>query len=394
MNNVLPSSSSCYCCLHATFTSLPVLPQTIISDGTLWKKELNRKLCEKCGAAVHSTALTMQDINEIYSDSYSLGGATSEADVSRAKNYQKWIVDTLAHVDFTQAGLSTPANILDIGCGNGLLAAEFQNLWPKARLHGVEPAHQAAQHAASLGIDVFEGVLEEMDAQDISAHMDLIYSVNVMEHSLDPALFLQLQKEKLSDDGAIVVICPNGQIPNIEMLFYDHITSFTHRALFEVSARAGLTLCYLADAPASIGCFQIAVFKKKSCRDAVSINPEQVQVHDVIKDKEEYLEQWKQLDQKLCAPQGSKKIALFGAGEMASILRAVTPGFWSLVDCLVVDNPATDNFHDKNVVDLSQITPQSHRLFIAVRPDFGEMLERRLSAMGFETESIHHYISN
>ncbi len=378
----------CICCSNESFHALPILPQTIISDGQLWDKPLKRILCDKCGATFHKTALTRQDMDKIYSTSYSLGAQSCEADARRTALYQEWITQNL---NLIQA--SPLLNVLEIGCGNGLLAKKFQTVWPNAGIYGIEPAHQAAQHAANLGLNILEGTLDTVNLDTIPKKFDLIYSVNVIEHTLNPLLYLQQQAALLSDDGRIIVICPNAKKPNIEALFYDHITGFTDCSFSEIATRADLNLCHTETAPASIGNFQIAVFNKTP-QKKIEATDVDTSIAETTKEKEDYFMQWLHLDEALCKKVANKNVMIFGAGEMTSIIRAFAPKFWSMVKCLVVDTPNIEEFHHKEVIALNQSAPSETFIFIAVRPDFGEQIEQRLLSLGYTTDSIHHYISD
>jgi SAM-dependent methyltransferase len=378
------SRSNCTCCAHDKFCALPILPQTIISDGQIWPKPLKKHICENCGATAHITPLTDEDIQEIYSAPYSLGGHHSPADIQRAENYKKWILETLDKISS-----DAPKNILEIGCGNGLLAKNFKDFWPSANLYGIEPAAQATTQAQSLGIDVFQGILEELDLGHLKQKIDLIYSVNVIEHSLDPVIYLKRQKELLSDNGIIIAICPNATQPNIETLFYDHVTGFTQKSLSEVAKRSGLVLTNIQTAPPAIGNFQIAIFKNTG-----ALAETDNKIDQIIRDKKLYYDHWKILDQNLCAKGPNKNTIMFGAGEMGSIIRGLAPQFWSKISAVTLDTPTNDCFHEKKIVALDTLDTQKNMIFIAVRPDFGNIVETRLKDTGFETDSIHHYISH
>lgn len=376
--------SSCLCCAHDRFHAVPTLPQTIISDGQIWSKPLQKHICENCGATAHIVPLSDHDIEEIYSAPYSLGGQHTQADITRAENYKNWILDTL-----DIAPTKVPDKILEIGCGNGLLAKKFKDLWPSATLFGIEPATQASKHAQSLGVEVSQGILEDLNLEHLNKKIDLIYSVNVIEHSLDPVLFLKRQKAFLADNGIIVTICPNATRPNIETLFYDHITGFTQKSLLEAAKMAGLILKDIQVAPDSIGNFQIAVFQKDGIATKLDNN-----IPQIIEDKENYFNQWQKLDKTLCDKITDKEVVMFGAGEMGSIIRGLAPNFWSKISAVTLDTLTNDMFHEKNIIALDKLDTQNNTLFIAVRPDFGDIVETRLKDQNFKTDSIHHYISH
>src|SRR5438093_1096741 len=70
--------------------------------------------------------------------------------------------------------------------------------------------------------------------------VELAISVNVIEHVLSPHAFLQSLRAAVRDGGHVVVICPDGDVPNYELLFYDHLYSFGSNALLALASAVGL----------------------------------------------------------------------------------------------------------------------------------------------------------
>jgi 2-polyprenyl-6-hydroxyphenyl methylase / 3-demethylubiquinone-9 3-methyltransferase len=91
--------------------------------------------------------------------------------------------DTLARLGRDPAGLRA----LDIGCGGGFLAEEFDRLG--CRVTGVDPSavsiETARRHAAETGrrIDYLVGSGEQLPVDDAS--FDLVYCCDVLEHVSD-----------------------------------------------------------------------------------------------------------------------------------------------------------------------------------------------------------------
>jgi SAM-dependent methyltransferase len=102
--------------------------------------------------------------------------------------------------------------ILDVGCGNGELAAAYHRMNPKARLLGIEMDPAAAALAATH--------LEQVSTVDVEADplpfeapegIDCIIYNDVLHHLRDPWALIRRHAEALSSDG-ILLIC----VPNIE----------------------------------------------------------------------------------------------------------------------------------------------------------------------------------
>ena len=97
---------------------------------------------------------------------------------------------------------------LDVGCGAGLLAEPLARLG--AQVTAVDPSPEliaAAQvHASgqSLEIDYRAGTVEE-----IGGEFDLITAMEVIEHTPDPAKFLEAIAARLAAGGLLVLSTPN-----------------------------------------------------------------------------------------------------------------------------------------------------------------------------------------
>ena len=102
--------------------------------------------------------------------------------------------------------------ILDVGCGDGQLAAEYHRMNPKARLLGIEADHTAAALAAPY--------LENVSTTDVEADplpfavpegIDCIIYSNILHHLRDPWALIRRHAEALSTDGILLMCIPNAE---------------------------------------------------------------------------------------------------------------------------------------------------------------------------------------
>ena len=100
--------------------------------------------------------------------------------------------------------------VLDVGCGEGALAADYRRLNPRARIFGIEYDRRAAAVAAPHldGISRVS-VVDEPLPFDIPEGVDCVLHRGVLEHLADPRDLLLTHAAVLNDDGTILICLPN-----------------------------------------------------------------------------------------------------------------------------------------------------------------------------------------
>ena len=105
-------------------------------------------------------------------------------------------------------------HVLDIACGEGL-GASLMARWGAASVTGVDLSElavtKAAEFARQAGVQgttfIAADACEWLEATD--RRFDVISSVETIEHLPDPERFLALCRDRLADDGLLLVSCPN-----------------------------------------------------------------------------------------------------------------------------------------------------------------------------------------
>jgi SAM-dependent methyltransferase len=102
--------------------------------------------------------------------------------------------------------VGAPLRVLDVGCGSGRMALALQRALPW-HVTGIEQDRAAAEAAATQGLDVHVGTLEDFEPDE---RFDVVLLIHVLEHMPDPLPSLLRARELLRPDGRLVVALPNA----------------------------------------------------------------------------------------------------------------------------------------------------------------------------------------
>ena len=96
--------------------------------------------------------------------------------------------------------------LLEVGCGHGLLLDEARRRgWA---VTGLEPARAARAHAESIGLDVRDALLEDLDPATDGGYQAIVMA-DVIEHLEDPVGALRAAAALLAPGGALCVVTPD-----------------------------------------------------------------------------------------------------------------------------------------------------------------------------------------
>lgn len=96
--------------------------------------------------------------------------------------------------------------VLDVGCSGGFfLAHAHRRGWTGI---GIEPSAQAAAHARSLGVEVVEQFVDELDWSALGT-FDCVHLKLVLEHLREPLAVLAAARARLAPGGVLCVQVPN-----------------------------------------------------------------------------------------------------------------------------------------------------------------------------------------
>ncbi len=145
-------------------------------------------------------------------------------------------------------------SLLDVGCGTGeLLAFMHEAGW---QVRGLERDAAAAEWGrSSLQLPIQTGSVSELKGD--AAEYDVITMWHVLEHVYDPRAALQILRQRLKNDGVLIVAVPN--IAGVDAKFYRehwialdaprHVNHFSLETLTLCAAQQGFTLSWWQQLP-------------------------------------------------------------------------------------------------------------------------------------------------
>ncbi len=149
---------------------------------------------------------------------------------------------------FKDAIIKSNLNILDIGCGSGILG-DFFIKFQQCTVHGVEINERAYQEAKGRLSSVIKGNIETIELPFENGCFDAIILGDVLEHLINPIELINKILPLLKHDGSIFITVPNvrhwsvikGVVLKDEweyqewgILDYTHLRFFTKKSLISL----------------------------------------------------------------------------------------------------------------------------------------------------------------
>lgn len=165
--------------------------------------------CSGCGLIFNSPRLCDEDIRSLYDENYYFFQR------SDAREFQR-IVDMYQRTVALVEDRITDRRVLEIGSAKGYLLAVMRRLGWDVR--GIEVSRDAAIYAKKkFGVDSFTGTLEEYVASAQRAEFPLVLAIDLIEHVLNPDVFVSCLGEVVTHNGIVVIDTPDGNSHNISV---------------------------------------------------------------------------------------------------------------------------------------------------------------------------------
>lgn len=96
--------------------------------------------------------------------------------------------------------------VLEVGCGEGSFRSFFGN---EVEYWGIEPNTLAANIAKNKLSKVLNGTFDEVEDKLTESYFDLIVCNDVIEHMVDPKIFMQSIKKYMTSEAFMLISIPN-----------------------------------------------------------------------------------------------------------------------------------------------------------------------------------------
>lgn len=95
-----------------------------------------------------------------------------------------------------------PFNMLDIGCGGGLLTKELEKY---GRVFGIDSSSESVKFAKSRGVNIVESSIENFET---GQKFDCALALDILEHCKNDELAIKKIRDFLKPDGIVIVFVP------------------------------------------------------------------------------------------------------------------------------------------------------------------------------------------
>ncbi len=213
--------------------------QYAITDTTGFKK-LDVYECDYCQLAFSPISIKQSDLDIFYKaqkrdDLYLL------EKVGRLKTARRLLIKA------GRLAIRSNGKLYDYGSGPGFLLAEAKKMgWKVA---GAEISPWAKDYAKlEFGLELDEPESLELLPDE---SLDFITLCDVLEHLLDPVSLLKIVKNKIKQDGLVIITVPRYDSwlrkllgKNWHAMFPAHLTYFTYEGLKKMLDQKGLEIIY------------------------------------------------------------------------------------------------------------------------------------------------------
>jgi len=354
----------------------------ITGDQRIIEGKLHKVICSKSGIVANKTQFSDKDIEHLYGKEYELNTIgteehfyyTEKDKVPRSKAFFDWISPHMLNYN----------SITEIGCGEGNLLQRFNNAFPNKLIKGFDGSFKAISNALDKGLDVEQKVVL---GQVTLPKSDVYFSVNVIEHIENLDSFIGSIKVALNKDGIIVFCLPIQDYGGYDIFFHEHVWHFTAQHFEWILKKNKLELIHKdINHPIHHG---IGLFVCKINND-ISLDLNEIKYNNIIK---ETIEKWENYFinlNKYLLNNKDKKIAIFGAGEVATLFLAFTDLLkYNVVVC--IDDTKREGYKKHGIEVHNSLWLEENQidcLLLTVNEKYNAFIQEKLKHLAIEITSV------
>jgi SAM-dependent methyltransferase len=365
---------------------------SVTTDGQVIALPLRKAQCADCGI-VQTTQPHEAIFSQLsYQTNYSFYDRPNMRlfDTARYRLYAEWVTGNFLKQQ-------RHCRVLEIGCGAGWVLENLRQMHPDLALQGIEPSLSAVMAARAAGIKVLHGAADTSGVEAMHGQFDLVYSINVIEHTPDPAAFLRAMARFAKPEGTLCVICPDGDLVNIELLFLDHLYSIRRTNLCHLFEIAGIRPIEWSRGPKSLSEFQ--QLSGRVSDQAIPVTSYAC-CSNLLARRAAYFLGWQTLDSRLLQRlEGRSDVLCFGAGETSDVLKVFAPNTWEMIAGHIVDAVPREfratAYRDRPLYYMDD--PQVERydtVLLGVKPEHQKTLGERLGKRFAHVICWHDIVEN
>jgi SAM-dependent methyltransferase len=207
-------------------------------NGTDFEQELvmnnwSLSRCKFCGLVFTSPRYTEQRLGNIYENNYYEGALAYLSMQAAEPSEDEYLLARKLMKTCSKEIWGRRLRMLDVGCGAGRLTKAFEKCgWSAV---GIELSKKAVDTGRYRGLDLRVGDLRDCSLGDF----DLLTAFHVIEHVHSPKFFFQQCRERLVDNGFLLIEVPDyGSHRSLKMgenwpyLYPDkHLYQFTIKSI-------------------------------------------------------------------------------------------------------------------------------------------------------------------
>ena len=369
----IPSTAAkfkCHICNKNTTVPFELwdFDKSISSDCKLIKSKPTIGNCLYCKSTVKKTSTTWKnEVSKIYNNYsiYSDSGGSEKVVFDSNQKTQKPRSEVIIETLIKKVKLPHNMKILDIGTGSGVFLKAANKNFASASLfgHDINDNFMSELETIPNFKEFFYGNIDT-----IQTKFELISLIHVLEHVLDPIVFLKQIKTNLTKDGYLIINVPDSENNPIDLAIYDHCTHFQTTTLINVLGKAGFEVSFISNKKIPR---EIIIIAKIGKYKSISKNNET----NFVRKNTAYLK-----SMYMCANNLRKnfEIDIFGS-SLASIWLADQLSEWkgNFVD--EDKNKYKKKINGKPIVSPSEVKKETN-IFIPLEKEISKAIAKRLSS--------------